>query len=236
LWILRSVLELARTDGAFLRNPTESVKVSTPPTKVGRALSDAELRQVLAAAEDVDPRLAAIVWTMAMAGLRIGEVLALKRGDVDLAAGMLQVAGSMSWREGLRRPKTKAGERTIPIPSALVERLRRHRDEGSVTSIEGLFFTASRGGPVRYDNWRSRTWARIIDRLDFDITPHHLRHTCATRLFREDGWTPAHVAALLGHADARMTLNTYTHLVPEELPRPSSVDTLLTQAPETVAT
>jgi len=54
LWILRSVLELARTDGAFARNPAEGVKVTTPPVKVGRALSDDQLRELLAAAEDVE--------------------------------------------------------------------------------------------------------------------------------------------------------------------------------------
>ena len=223
LWILRSVLELARTDGAFARNPAEGVKVTTPPVKVGRALSDDQLREVLAAAEDADSRSAALVWVLAMAGLRVGEVFALKRGDVDLAAGTLRVAGSMSRREGLRGPKTKAGERTIPIPIGLADRLRRHRDEQPVANLEGFLFTAARGGAVRYDNWRSRTWTRIVAQLDFEVTPHDLRHSCATRLFREEGWTPAHVQAFLGHADARMTLNTYTHIKPEELPRPEAV-------------
>ena len=141
------MLELARTDGAFVRNPAEGVKVTTPPVKVGRALSDVELREVLAAAEDVDTRNAGLVWVLAMAGLRVGEVLALKGEDVDLAAGTLRVAGSMSRREGLRGPKTAAGERTIPIPFALVDRLRRHRDEQSVTNLEGSC-SRRRGAPL----------------------------------------------------------------------------------------
>ena len=220
---LSAVLRLAVADGALKVNPADGVDRPTVKTKrEGRALTDAEVSKILEAAEQVDPDTAVMVWLMARAGLRIGEVLALNRSDVDLAARMLNVHTSMSRREGDRPVKGRDGRgRTIPISEDLAERLRNHMAR-KVASIDGRLFTAPRGGRVRYDNWRTRTWYRIEKLADIgDVNPHDLRHTLATRLFVVDGWTVPQVQALLGHADPRVTLKVYTHVFPEDLPKPS---------------
>ena len=80
------------------------------------------------------------------------------------------------------------------------------------------------GGSVRYDNWRWRTWSRIVEAAGVgDVHPHDLRHTAATRLFVVDRWTPAEVQRFLGHADPRVTLGIYTHVATEDLPAPSAL-------------
>ena len=220
---LSAVLRLAVADGALKANPCDGVKRPTArPTREGRALTDAEVSKILEAAEQVDPRKAAMVWLMARAGLRVGEVLALKRSDVDLAGRLLHVRASMSRREGLRPVKGReGGGRVIPLSEDLAERLRVHLS-GSVASIEGWLFTAPKGGRVRYNNWRARTWMRIVDEASIDdVNPHDLRHTVATRLFIVDGWTVPQVQAFLGHVDPTVTLRTYTHVMSEGLPEPS---------------
>jgi integrase len=166
---------------------------------------------------------------MARAGLRIGECLALKRSDVDLGAGMLAVGASMSRREGARPVKGRDGiGRTIPLAGDLVGRLHEHL-RSSVASIDGWLFTAPRGGRLRYDNWRTRTWNPLVELADIgEVHPHDLRHTLATRLFTVDGWTVPAVQAYLGHVDPKVTLRVYTHVMSEDLPAPSrghSVDT-----------
>ena len=83
--------------------------------------------------------------------------------------------------------------------------------ERYVAGIGDLVVTAPRGGPLRYPNWRNRVWTKITDRLDFDVVPHDLRRTVATRLFVVDRWNPAEVEAFMGHSDPRMTL---VHLRP----------------------
>jgi integrase len=226
---LSAVLRLAVSDGAIKANPADGVDRPKVRSREGRALTDAQVSRVLNAAEKADPDKAAMVWLMALAGLRVGEVLALKRSDVNLTARMLQVRASMSRREGVRPVKGDGGERTIPISEDLAERLRAHLTR-TVASIDGWLFTASRGGGVRYDNWRIRTWDKIVDAADVgDLKPHDLRHTAATRLFVVDGWNVPQVQAFLGHADPKITLAVYTHITAEELPAPSSghfVDTL----------
>jgi len=129
----------------------------------------------------------------------------------------------MSRKAGRTAPKTEAGKRTIPMPPDVVDRLRKHLSDQTVTSFEGFVFTAARGGRVRYDNWRTRTWRRIADRVGLDVHPHDLRHTCATRLIAVDRWQPSEVQAFLGHSDPRMTLAVYTHIETDALPTPSTL-------------
>ena len=100
---LAAILRLAVDDGAIKTNPCDGIRrPSQKPRREGRALTEGEVAAVIAAAEDVDESTAAMVWLMARAGLRIGEVLALRRGDLD--AGVLHVRGSMS-----RFPRTRFG-------------------------------------------------------------------------------------------------------------------------------
>ncbi|MCP3973169.1 MAG: site-specific integrase [bacterium] len=176
---------------------------------------------VLEAAESVDESTAAVVWAMARAGARIGEALALRRGDVD--GTTLHIRGSMSRNEGLRPVKGKNGAgRSIPIPTDLAARLSRHIASQTVTPLEGWLFTAPRGGQLRYDNWRTRTWRQIVEVAGIgEVKPHDLRHTVATSLFVRDGWTVPQVQAYLGHVDPAVTLKVYSHVNAESLPRPS---------------
>jgi len=219
---LSAVLRLAVADGAIKANPCDGVERPTVRSREGRALSDAEVAKILDAAETIDPDTAAVVWLMARAGLRIGEALALKRADVDLAGRQLHVTASMSRREGERPVKGRDGRgRTLPLADDLADRLREHLGR-SVASIDGWLFTAPRGGRLRYDNWRIRRWNRIVAVAGIgEVHPHDLRHTLATRLFVVDGWTVPQVQAFLGHADPKVTLKVYTHVKAEELPAPS---------------
>ncbi len=220
---LSAVLRLAVADGALKSNPADGVKRPSLKTREGRAMTDNEVWRILEAAEEVDPDKAAMVWIMARAGLRVGEVLALKRADVDLAARMLHVGASMSRREGVRPVKGRGGRgRRIPMSEDLAERLGIHMDR-TLASIDGWLFTAPKGGRVRYNNWRARTWTRIVESAGVgDVKAHDLRHTVATRLFVVDGWSVPQVQAFLGHVDPTITLRVYTHVNSESLPEPSS--------------
>jgi integrase len=228
LQILRAILDLARRDRIIATNPASDVKPPPmKPVRIARALSDDELDAVIAAAEEVDERTAVLIHLMSRCGLRVGEALALRRRDVDLDAKMVTVARSMSRREGIRPVKGRHREdegRVIPIPDDVANRLRRHFDERPVTNIGGLIVTAPKGGPLSDANWRSRVWIKITSRLDFEVTPHDLRRTAATRLFVVDRWNPPEVQAFLGHRDPRMTLGVYTLIEAATLPQPSSLN------------
>ena len=61
------------------------------------------------------------------AGLRRGELLALRWEDVDLGAGVIHVEGSWDAKEGAVGPKSRAGRRTVPIPAVLRDYLVEHK-------------------------------------------------------------------------------------------------------------
>ena len=84
---------------------------------------------------------------------------------------------------------------------------------------DGLLFTAPRGGPLRYSNTRAAFWdpARVQAGDDLaEITPHDLRHTCAS-LMRAAGADVKAIQQQLGHRNATVTLNIYTHLFEGDL-------------------
>lgn len=220
-----AVLKLAVRDRVLDQNPCDGVTRPTVESRAGKALDADAVARVLDAAEQVDSDTAAMVWLMVGGGLRVGEVIGLKRSDVDLAAGTLRVARSMSRSEGVKAPKTDAGVRTIPLPSDTLARLAEHM-QADVVSIDGWLFTAPMGGPVSYTNWRQRVWSKIVKLADVDdVNPHDLRHTAGSRLI-DEGWTLPQVARFLGHADSSITAKVYVHLIDEELPVPSDVHEL----------
>jgi integrase len=226
---LRSIFGLAKRDRLITHNPAADVKPpKMKPVREGIAITDDQIRAVIEAAEEVDERTAVLVHLMARAGLRIGEALALRRRDVDLDNATINVATSMP-REGDVRPvrgrHSEAEGRTVTIPDDVAQRLRRHLAERHVAGINDLVVTAPRGGPLRYSNWRSRIWVHTVERLDFEVRPHDLRRTAATRLFVNDRWTPGEVQEYLGHSDPRMTLGVYTKINAADLPQPSTLNT-----------
>ena len=113
--------------------------------------------------------------------------------------------------------------RTIPIPVDVRARIERHLREVPVANVNGYLVSSPLGGPVSNTNWLQRVWSRIRDRVGVDIVPHDLRRTAVTRLFLDDGWTPAAVQQFVGRRDPRMTLAAYTVIKDEQLPRPTAL-------------
>ena len=106
----------------------------------------------------------------------------------------------------------------LHLPAFVSELLGRHLQDIE-DAPEALVFPAPRGGPLRYQNMRKTVWDRARERSDedlADVTPHDLRHTCAS-LMRAAGADVKAIQQQLGHRNATVTLNTYTHLFEGDL-------------------
>ena len=81
-----------------------------------------------------------------------------------------------------------------------------------------LVFTSAWGKPLRGSAFRTRVWAKAVRQTSVpgDLTPHHLRHTCASILIRQGASVKA-VQTQLGHAKPSITLDVYSHLFGDEL-------------------
>jgi integrase len=147
-------------------------------------------------------------------GARRGEVLGLQWRSVDLDAGTLTVAQSLSQtKDGvtLKAPKTSRSRRTIVLPAATLDVLsdlqaQLHPDplDFVVPGTHGGFWT-----PDQF-TWEYR---RLTAKHGFNFRYHDLRHAHASQLLALGIPVPV-VSARLGHADSSVTLRTYAHTLP----------------------
>jgi integrase len=161
------------------------------------------------------------LWTLALYGLRRGEIAGLKWSSVDLGAGTVMIEESrvVAERQVLTgTPKSKKSKRTLPMPAEVVEVLKaagKRQLEDRLTAgaqYRGGEYVASNqlGEPLHPDAITSR-WEKL--RKGLGIPPvrlHDARHSCAT-LMHLRGVPIAVIAAWLGHASAAFTMATYAH-------------------------
>jgi integrase len=166
----------------------------------------------------------------ATTGLRRGELLGLRWADVDLDAGRLAVRQTLTaprdpdtgpHRLVFGEPKTRRGQRSVPLPAQTVAALRGHRAAqvaerlkvGADDHDRGLVFAEPDGGPLHPDKFRER-FARRVARSGLPpIRFHDLRHTYAT-LALQAGVHAKVVSEILGYANIGITLDTYSHAIP----------------------
>jgi integrase len=220
---LAQILEVAREYKKIPDNPARGknrrLKVSKPPPVwIDRAEHAAAL---LEAAGELDreapygrrhvPRRLMLA-TLLFAGLRIGEMRALRWRDVDLAANRITVVES----------KTDAGTmRTVDLLPALRDGLTEYKAARHALAGE-LVFPTSKGKMFGESNIRRRVLEKAIARanerlaeidevpLPDGLTPHKLRHSYASLLVAL-GEDPGSVMDQMGHTDAGFTLRVYRH-------------------------
>jgi integrase len=172
-----------------------------------------------------DHRLEALYTVAVTAGLRQGELLGLRWEDVDLEAGMLQVRRVLSEARSGRifeAPKSGKG-RHIRLTRKAIGALRVHRkrqleermQRAGLWREQGLVFPSQVGTPLSARNLQ-RHFKTLLKsaRLPETTRFHDLRHTCATLLLRQ-GVHAKYVQELLGHTDISLTLNVYSHVLPD---------------------
>jgi site-specific recombinase XerD len=191
------------------RDPTAGVRTLRLPARRPKALTPQEerkLRRVVAEAGNV--RDAALVEVLLGTGVRVGELLALRRGDIVLKAR----SGSLTVRRG-KGGLTRAVPLTADVRSALKVYLDQIDREGS--DDEPLWQGTrgplqDRGGICRMLEKYAR-WAGIEE-----LTPHTCRHTFATRYLEANPSDLRGLASLLGHASLN-TVMIYTEPTEEDL-------------------
>jgi integrase len=221
---LSKALKQATDDGLIPRNAAGLVKPPRPRREEIRPLDREQVRALFEAAKG--DRLEALCVVAVTAGLRRGELQGLKWEDVDLsgATGMLQVRRTLSEPRGgyiFEAPKSGKG-RSVRLTRKATAALREHRkrqleermEHAGLWEDSGLIFPSGVGTPISGGNL-NRAFKATLRRAGLPAFRFHdLRHTCATLLLRE-GVNPKYIQELLGHADISLTLNIYSHVLPD---------------------
>lgn len=181
------------------------------PDKLPRVLTEAETEALLAQPNQryFGPcRDYLYMRLMLKAGLRASEATALQKQHVDLMSGKLMV------REG-----KGAKDRTLWVGEDLLEELQEWTDRRTEEAESSEFLLPTRKGTEVATSHLRRSVKRYARKAGIEevdrVSPHTLRHTFATRLYRETG-NIRMVQKALGHSDLSTTM-IYTHVVDEEL-------------------
>ncbi len=159
-------------------------------------------------------------------GLRPGEYLGLQWKDIDLEGQRISVRRAVKVRKGggfyFTEPRTKKSRRSIPVSDSVLSALKAHRSDQLKESFSlgrnyqknDLVFANEVGTPLLLENIRRRHFEKIITEAGLPtIRLYDLRHTTATLLLSA-GLNPKIVSERLGHASIVLTLDTYSHVLP----------------------
>jgi integrase len=220
---LHKALKQAVSDGLIPRNVTEAVKPPQVRREEIRPLTPEQVKLLLDAASG--DRLEALYVLAVHTGLRQGELLGLKWDDIDLEAGALQVRRALITARGgprLAAPKTKGSRRRVSLTGAAAEALKDHLERqleeidraGSLWQENGLVFASETGAPLDRHNVTLHRFKPLLKRAGLPhFRFHDLRHTCATLLLTQNV-NPKVVSEMLGHSSIAITLDTYSHVLP----------------------
>jgi integrase len=217
--VVRRALKQAKRWRMVDRNVAEDVDPPRLKRDEIQPLDRDQTRRLLEAAEG--DRLHAFYVVAVTAGLRPGEMLALRWSDVDLEAGMLRINRALSGGE-FTTPKTPRSRRKIDLSNNACAALRAHRKrqleeqmkKAGLWKDHGLVFPSAVGTPLSHRNV-VRSFKALLRRAGLPISTrlYDLRHTCATLLLSRNVH-PKYVQEPLGHASIAQTLDTYSHVLP----------------------
>jgi integrase len=219
---LSSALSQAERWKLIARNPAallerrDRPRIEKKPVTVIDAPTTA---QVLDAARE--RRLFIPILLATLCGLRRGEITALRWKSVDLERGQLAVIGSTEQCDdgSIREKDSKSGRsRTVALPAMAIEELRRWKaGQGEELLLLGVradenvhVVTRADGEPLQ-----PRSLTHVISAFleQWGVTLHGLRHTHASLLLAS-GVHPKVAQERLGHSSISITLDTYSHLMP----------------------
>lgn len=218
--LLGAILERARKRKLIADNPARDRDLRVKEREPVRSYLDnaSQIVALLDAAGELDRNASkgrthverrAMIATLTFAGLRIGELCALRWRDVDLAGGWLSTGS-----------KTDAGRRKVKVRGALRDELLSLRGRHQEAPQNAYVFATLSGGRLSPDNFRNRVLRAAVklagERLEADglpplpdrLTPHSLRRTFCSLLYAL-GETPPVVMQEMGHADPALALKVY---------------------------
>jgi integrase len=223
---LRAIYRRALRRDVVAIDPTEGLELRRPDGRRDRIASPMETVALLTALPDFER----VVWATAMyAGLRAGELRALRWSDVDLPGRVIHVRRGWDDVEGEQDGKSEAAERDVPILDPLAKELAAHKLRGGrdgaalvfgLTTEQPFYRSTVNGHAIAA--WKAANERRAEDARRCGAEPpaplepiglHEGRHSCAST-FIAAGANPKVIQKIMGHASITETFDRYGHLFP----------------------
>ena len=195
------------------KNPL--AKVDTPKLvkhKVN-ALSKAETQIFIQEIQKLPLWLKTMYNLLITTGIRRGECFGLQWQDVDFINRLIRIKRSVTYTSmsgiivGL--PKTQAGLREIPLTDGMINLLQEYKSKENAAATAFVFHSETSPFDPHHPDFATDHLKKFMKKIGLpDMSPHDLRHTCASLLL-QSGADIKSVQDILGHADASTTLNFY---------------------------
>lgn len=207
---LRSFFRFLVREGIVPTNPVENLRSPKLPKPLPRVLTKGDAAALMEFPTGQSPlplRDRALLETLYSTGARVSEVVGLNRGDLNEMDGLVCLRG-----KGRK-------ERVVPIGDVALQAIQAYRKSLRAPSLSSPLvapvFVNHRGGRIT-----TRSVARIVSRYSSrlvagSVSPHALRHSCATHLL-DEGADLRSIQEMLGHASLSTTQK-YTHVATDQL-------------------
>lgn len=223
---LGGILKYATKQRYIQANPMAEVVLPVDHLEEVEELPVLSLTQVERLAEIIHhPLYAPFTLLLAYSGLRLGEAIGLRCGDIDIEKRRAHIRRTLTrdenGKDAFGTPKTGKA-RAIPLHGFLLPALA---EMAGGQPASAPLFRVRGGGHINPSNYRSRVFTPALKQLksefpeslgDVHITIHDLRHTATTHAIAA-GADVKVVQTMLGHATATETLDRYGHLWPDRL-------------------
>lgn len=221
-------LDQAVKEGLLIRNVARDVDPPKLVRKEVRPLTIKEVAALTIASKQAGEMPHMAILLALSTGARLGELFGLKWDCVDLKKGVVYIKRSIITSHGskneFQEPKTAKSRRQIPLPAEVTKELRKYKKWqewqkqflGDKYQDNDLVLASPWGRVVETSNFSSKTFKTMLERAGIpkSVKFHDLRHTHATLLLQQ-GVNPKVVQERLGHSTISMTLDTYSHVLPD---------------------
>jgi integrase len=219
--LVQTSFKSAETKELILKNPFNLLDKGSKPKITKKNFDYWTTDEVKQFFKVLDHRQKILFILAIYTGMRRGEILGLRWKDVDLKNNQLRITQTLKPKRRIKDGgKNQNANRSITVSSFVISELKKHRALIVQEKLKAdkyfdhdLVVCQEDGQPLSTGNF-TRFWDRIIKKTEMRrIKFHELRHTCASLLL-STGVHPKVVQELLGHSSIKITLDYYSHMMP----------------------
>jgi integrase len=206
--VLTGIFQEAVFDEVITKNPVHFVRKPKLNFQVVQPFTRLEMDKILENSKNYNFRL--YLYIAFFTGMRSGEIIGLKKDDIDLENRFLYIKRSRG-RYGDLTPKTKSGFRVVPILDDLYPILENHL----INLNQDYLFVTQYGVPYSDTGvFRQHHWQPLLKKLGFPYRKlYNTRHTFASLMLSGGHISPHNLAKILGHRDSSMVFSVYARFM-----------------------